>query len=65
MAKIDLFLTKFLNFLGQVKYFITWYRKSTLCKAFKNATNCVETETPKWTNDKTTKRQLHYSLERL
>ena len=37
--------------LSQVKYFITWYRKITLCKASKNAINCVETETPKRTWD--------------
>ena len=41
----------FTYLFSQVKYFITWYRKFTLCKASKNATNCVETETPKWTWD--------------
>ena len=41
----------FTYLFSQVKYFITWFRKFTLCKASKNATNCVETETPKWTWD--------------
>ena len=41
----------FTYLFSQVKYFITWYRKFTLCKASKNATNCVEPETPKWTWD--------------
>ena len=36
----------FTYLFSQVKYFITWYRKFTLCKASKNATNCVETEAP-------------------
>ena len=41
----------FTYLFSQVKYFITWFRKFTLCKASKNDTNCVETETPKWTWD--------------
>ena len=41
----------FTYLFSQVKYFITWFRKFALCKASKNATNCVETETPKWTWD--------------
>ena len=41
----------FTYLFSQVKYFITWYRKFTLCKASKNATNSVETETSKRTWD--------------
>ena len=41
----------FTYLFSQVKCFVTWNRKFSCCKASRNATNCVETETQKWTWD--------------
>ena len=41
----------FTYLFSQVKYFITWNRKFSCCKASRNTPNCVETEAQKWTWD--------------
>ena len=48
----ELINTLWLTYLySQVKYFNTWNRKFSCCKASRNTPNCVETETQKWTWD--------------